>query len=306
MAGTQLPNQNHHHGVFIMAFKYPNYLVETGWLAEHIDDSDIRILDCTAFNIPDDNGGIRAESGRESWEAEHIPGSGHADLVNDLSDKSAAFRYMLPSVEQFAKAMSGYGVGAATRAVLYDSTSGSWATRIWWMLRAFGFDEAYVLNGGLHKWKLENRPVSTSPPNYPQAIFHARPRTGLMADKNEVLAAIGSGTTCVINALSPDQHHGTGGASYGRPGRISESVNVPAGDLTDPLTHAYLPPEQLSERFSNVGVDSASRVIAYCGGGIAASNDAFILTLLGYENVAVYDASMSEWAADPSLPMQTD
>ncbi len=108
-----------------MAFKYPQYLVGAEWTADHLDDDNIRILDCTAFNKPDGRGGIRAESGRESWESEHIPGSGHADLVDDLSDKSAAFRYMLPSVEQFAKAMSGYGVGAATRAVLYDSTSGS-------------------------------------------------------------------------------------------------------------------------------------------------------------------------------------
>ena len=288
-----------------MAFKHPEFLVETDWLADHLNDSAIRILDCTAFNLPDGNGGIRAESGRESWAAEHILGAGHADLVNDLSDKSASFRYMLPPVEQFAKAMSGYGVGAGTRAVLYDSTSGSWATRIWWMLRTFGFDDAFILNGGLHKWKLEGRPVTTGPSTYPPAVFHASPRAGLMADRHEVLAALGEGSACVLNALSEEQHRGTGGGSYGRAGRIAGSVNVPAGDLMDSVTHAYLPTEQLAERFAQVGADPAERVIAYCGGGIAASNDAFILTLLGYENVAVYDASMSEWAADPSLPMQT-
>jgi thiosulfate/3-mercaptopyruvate sulfurtransferase len=288
-----------------MAFKYPQFLVDTDWLAEHLNDTDIRVLDCTAFNIPDGNGGIRAESGRKSWEAEHIPGAGHADLVTDLSDESSAFRYMLPPVSQFAKAMSGYGVGAGTRVVLYDSTSGSWATRIWWMLRVFGFDDAYILNGGLHKWKLENRPLSTEAPAYPPAIFHAKPRAGLMADQSEVLSAIKDGATCVINALSSDQHLGKGGANYGRAGRIADSVNVPAGDLMDTVTHAYLSAQQLAERFSSVGANSKSRVIAYCGGGIAASNDAFILTLLGYENVAVYDASMSEWAADASLPMQT-
>ena len=288
-----------------MAFKYPQFLVETGWLADHLNDTDIRVLDCTAFNLPDGNGGIRAESGRESWESEHIPSSGHADLVNDLSDKSADFRYMLPAVSQFAQAMSGYGVGAGTRVVLYDSTSGSWATRIWWMLRVFGFDDAYILDGGLHKWKLENRPLSTELPAYPPAIFHAKPRTGLMADRSEVLSAIDDGATCVINALSSDQHLGIGGANYGRAGRIVDSVNVPAGDLMDPVTHAYRSADQLAGRFSDVGANAESRVIAYCGGGIAASNDAFILTLLGYENVAVYDASMSEWAADSSLPMQT-
>ena len=125
-----------------------------------------------------------------------------------------------------------------------------------------------------------------------------------MADRLEVLAAIEDGSTCVINALSKDQHLGTGGANYGRPGRISNTVNVPAGDLIDPETHVYRSPDQLADRFANAGADKESRVIAYCGGGIAASNDAFILTLLGYENVAVYDASMSEWAGDPSLPMQ--
>ena len=288
-----------------MAFKYPDFLVETNWLADHLNDSDIRVLDCTAFNRTDGSGGIRAESGRESWVMEHIPGSGHADLVNDLSDNDAHFRYMLPQVPQLAQAFSGCGVGAGTWAVLYDSTSGSWATRIWWMLRAIGFDDAYVLNGGLHKWKLEDRPVNSDPSTYPPAIFLAKPRSGLMANKDEVLAALDQGVTCVLNALSEEQHLGSGGANYGRAGRISGSVNVPAGSLTDPVTHAYLPAEELAKRFAQVGADRAERVITYCGGGIAASNDAFILTLLGYEDVAVYDASMSEWAADPSLPMQT-
>jgi thiosulfate/3-mercaptopyruvate sulfurtransferase len=288
-----------------MAFKYPEFLVETDWLAEHLGDSDLRVLDCTAFNLPDGNGGIRAESGRDSWAKEHIPGSGHADLVVDLSDRETSLRYMLPQLPQLAEAFSRYGVGAGTRAVLYDSTTGSWATRIWWMLRAIGYDDAYVLNGGLYKWKLEGRPVDDIPTSYPPTIFVARPRAGLMANKDEVLAALGESSTCVLNALSEEQHLGSGGASYGRTGRISDSVNVPAGDLLDPITHAYLPADQLAEKFAHVGADSAKRVITYCGGGIAASNDAFILTLLGYENVAVYDASMSEWAADSSLPMQT-
>lgn len=288
-----------------MAFKYPQYLVETGWLSEHLNDSGIRVLDCTAFNRPDGGGGVRAESGRESWANGHIPGSGHADLVNDLSDKSASFRYMMPPAEQFAEAMSSYGVGAGTRAVLYDSSSGSWATRVWWMLRAFGFDDACILNGGLHKWKLEGKPVATGPAVYPPAVFHAERRPGLIADKVEVLSALGQGSACVLNALSKEQHLGAGGTNYGRAGRIANSVNVPAGDLMDPASHAYLPAEELDQRFAQAGVDPGERVITYCGGGIAASNDAFILTLLGYENVAVYDASMSEWAADGSLPMQT-
>ena len=147
--------------------------------------------------------------------------------------------------------------------------------------------------------------MTNEPSAYPPAIFHAKPRTGLFADKTEVLAALGQEATCVLNALSEEQHLGAGESNYGRTGRIADSVNVPAGDLMDPTTHAYLSAEEMAERFAQVGAASADRVITYCGGGIAASNDAFILTLLGYENVAVYDASMSEWAADASLPMQT-
>ena len=125
-----------------------------------------------------------------------------------------------------------------------------------------------------------------------------------MANQAEVLAAIESGGTCIVNALSAEQHRGEGPARYGRAGRITGSVNVPANSLIDAETKAYLPLEELREQFASVGADAAGRVIAYCGGGIAASSDAFVLTLLGYENVAIYDASLSEWAADESLPME--
>jgi thiosulfate/3-mercaptopyruvate sulfurtransferase len=124
-----------------------------------------------------------------------------------------------------------------------------------------------------------------------------------MTDKAGVLAALGAPGACVLNALTAEQHQGTGGVAYGRPGRIAGSVNVPARDLVDPATHAYLPAEALREKFAKSGALDAGRVVAYCGGGIAASSDAFVLTLLGHDGVAVYDASLSEWARDPSLPM---
>lgn len=211
---------------------------------------------------------------------------------------------MMPPVNQFATAMGGYGVGNGTRAVLYDSSSGSWATRVWWMLRALGFDDACILDGGLHKWKLEGRPLDTYQSTYPPTVFNPKPRTGLIADKDEVMESLGKRSTCILNALSKEQHMGYGGADYGRAGRISGSVNMPASNLMDSRSHAYLPAEELAWRFAQVAPDHSERIITYCGGGIAASNDAFILTLLGYEDVAVYDASMSEWASDDSLPMQ--
>ena len=109
----------------------------------------------------------------------------------------------------------------------------------------------------------------------------------------------------MLNALTDEQHRGTGGVTYGRPGRIAGSTNVPARELVDPDTHAYLPIEVLRAKFAAAGALDASRVVTYCGGGIAASSDAFVLVLLGHPDVALYDASLSEWASDASLPMET-
>jgi thiosulfate/3-mercaptopyruvate sulfurtransferase len=288
-----------------MSWTHPEYLVETDWLAANLEDPALRVVECTTILHPRPDGGYRAESGRATWAAGHIPRSGFADLTDDLCDRSSSWLYMMPPADQMAAAMSRLGIGEGTRVVLYDRAVNMWAARVWWMLRAVGFDRAAVLNGGWKKWTVEKRPTSTEPCVYPAARFVPRPRPELFADKRAVLAGLGQSATCVINALSAEQHHGTGGVAYGRPGRITGSGNVPARDLVDPATHAYLAPEVLRQRFAASGALDAGRVITYCGGGIAASSDAFVLTLLGHEHVAVYDASLSEWAADPSLPMQT-
>jgi thiosulfate/3-mercaptopyruvate sulfurtransferase len=287
-----------------MTVPMPDLLVETPWLAERLGEPDLRVLECTVFLHPDPAGGYRAESGRAAWAAGHIPASGFVDLTDELSDRTSPFRFMMPSPPAIAEVMSRQGVGEASRVVLYDRAMNMWATRVWWMLRAVGFDAAAVLNGGWRKWTAEGRPVSTDVAVHEPARFVARPRPGLFAGKEEVRAACDDPGTCIVNALTEEQHHGTGGVTYGRPGRIPGSVNVPARSLVDPRTHAYLPADVLRARLAAVGATEAGRVITYCGGGIAASSDAFVLTLLGHRQVAVYDASLSEWATDPALPME--
>jgi thiosulfate/3-mercaptopyruvate sulfurtransferase len=280
-------------------------LVETDWLAERLDDPGVRVLECTVYLHPADvPGGYRAESGRARWAEGHIPGAGFADLQADLSDQSASLRFMMPPAAQFADAMTRYGVGDGVRVILYDRFVNMWAARVWWMLRAFGFDGAAILNGGWKKWTLEGRPVATDDGARPSRPFTARPRPGLVADKAGVLAALGEDRVCVLNALTEEQHRGTGGVAYGRPGRIAGTANVPARALVDPETHAYLSDDALRAKFTAAGALDAQRIVTYCGGGIAASSDAFALALLGRDDVAVYDASLSEWAADPSLPME--
>ena len=283
-----------------------NPLVETTWLADHLADPRVRVLECMVYLHPADvPGGYRVESGRAKWMEGHIPGAGFADLHEDLSARDIPLRFMMPPATQFAEAMSRYGVGDGVRVILYDRFVNMWAARIWWMLRAFGFDDAAVLNGGFKKWTHEGRPVATDDGAAPRRSFTARPRPELITDKRGVLAALGDGRACVLNALADEQHRGTGGRTYGRPGRIAGSANVPAATLVDPETHAYLPTETLRAKFAAGGALDAQRVITYCGGGIAASSDAFILTLLGHPSVTLYDASLSEWAADPSLSMET-
>ena len=286
-------------------FVHPEFLVETEWLERHLGDPELRVFDCTTHLIPDPKTTYQVVPGRADFEKAHIPGAQFIDLQADLSDNASRLRFMKPSADAVAAAMGRLGVGAESRAILYSTANPQWATRVWWLLRCFGFDNAAVLNGGFQKWHREARPVETGParPRQP-ARFVVREERPLMVGKDEVKAAIGDGAVCTLNALSAEQHAGTGGNSYGRLGRIAGSVNLPAATLVDPATNAFLPADDLRRRFAAVGALDRE-VVTYCGGGIAASADAFALVMLGHDRVKLYDASMSEWANDPSLPMET-
>ena len=286
-------------------FSDHEFLVETAALERRLGDGGLRIFDCTTNLIPDPKTTYQAVPARADFEKGHIPGAQFIDLQADLSDQGHRLRFMLPSVEAFAAAMSRFGVGEETRVVLYSTANPWWATRVWWLLRVFGFDDAAVLDGGWQKWSREGRPVETGPAKpQPPGRFVVRELRPLMVGKAEVSRAIGDGAVCTLNALSPEQHAGAGGNSYGRPGRIKGSVNLPAAHLIDPATNAFVPAAELRRRFESVGA-FGKEVITYCGGGIAASADAFALVMLGHPDVKLYDASLSEWATDPTLPMET-
>ncbi len=285
-------------------FVHPEFLVETEWLEQHLGDPELRVLDCTTHLIPDPKITYQVVPGRADFEKAHIPGAQFVDLQADLSDNSHRLRFMKPSAAAFAAAMGRFGVGERSRVVTYSTTTPQWATRVWWLLRVFGFDNAAVLNGGFQKWSREGRPVETGSARPPAlARFVVREERPLMIGKDEVRRALDDGAICTLNALSPEQHAGSGGNSYGRLGRIAGSVNVPAAHLIDPMTSAFLPADELRRRFDAVGAFD-KEVITYCGGGIAASADAFALVMLGHDRVKLYDASMSEWATDPGLPME--
>ena len=286
-------------------FTHSEFLVDTAWLSQHLDDPDVLVFDCTTHLIPDPKITYQVVPGHEDFAKGHIPGAQLIDMLRDVSDTTHRFRFMRQSPEDFAAAMRKLGVNNTSRVVTYSTANAWWATRMWWLLRVFGFDNAAGLNGGWQKWTREGRTVETGTAKpRPAGDFTVREVRDLMVDKAQVLAAINDGTVCTLNALAPQQHTGSGGNSYGRPGRIAGSVNLPAAHLLNPDTNEFLPPDELRRRFNAVGAMDRE-VITYCGGGIAASADALALVMLGHENVKLYDASLSEWATDPNLPMET-
>ncbi|MEI7870936.1 MAG: sulfurtransferase [Alphaproteobacteria bacterium] len=279
-------------------------VISTEELARRMGAPALRVFDCTTYLKPGPDGRYIAESGRANYDKGHLPGAAFLDLQADLSDKNSKLRFTLPPLEDLTKAFAAKGVGHGTFVVLYSHASPVWATRIWWMLRAVGFDDAAILDGGLDKWKAENRPLSTEAATHPAATLSLRARPELFVDKEKIKGAIGAPGTLTLNALSHDQHKGAGGVVYGRAGRIAGSSCVPAASLfgTD---KALKPIAELRAAFDGVGAAPDKRVLVYCGGGIAATLDAFVLTaMLGHRNVSVYDNSMQEWANDPALPME--
>ncbi len=285
---------------------HPEFLAATDWLAAHVGDPDLVVLDCTLHLIPDPKITYTVKSGREDFEKGHVPGAQYIDLQEDLSDNGKLpLRFMLPQRAAFAAAMRRFGIGNQSRVVTYSTTTPQWATRVWWVMRNFGFDNAAVLDGGFQKWAREGRPVETGPARTRKpGDFTVREERPLMVGKDAVRAAIGDGAMCTINALQAAQHAGAGGNTYGRRGRIAGSVNVPTAGLVDPATGTYLPAPALRARFDAVDAFD-KRVITYCGGGIAASVTAHVLVMLGHPEVRLYDASLSEWAKDEALPMET-
>jgi len=276
-------------------------LVTSEWLNQHLDDPDLVVLDCSVRIEMDGSGGMRSVSGRPDYEAGHIPSAGFADLTGELSDLDSPFQFALLNPEQFVAVMGALGVGDESRVVLYDNSNSVWAARVWWMLRWVGFDRAALLDGGLGTWTAEGRPLSSEPASRPAQQLTANPRPELIADRDEVLTAIDNDSVHLIDAM-PESHFRGDMVLYDRSGHIPGATNLPSSSLMDE-SGAFRPVEELASKLDG---DRNARTITYCGGGIAASSNAFVMTRLGFTDVAVYISSLQEWANNFDLPMETD
>ena len=285
----------------------PGPLVDDTWLAAHLDDPRLVVLDATALlPSPREDGDYRSASGRGTWAERHVPGSRHADLTGDLSDHDAPYHFVVPSPEALAAALARLGVGEGDEVVSYDSGGGIWAARLWWMLRAIGVPAA-VLDGGLEGWEAAGRPLASGDDT--DVVPAVRPvtpvvRPDLWAGIEDV-AAISRGERpgTLVCALPAGGYDGSAPTRYSRRGHIPASRSLPGRGLVDESGHV-LPAEELAARVGAVLDADDSPVVLYCGGGISAAGAALALTLLGRTDVSVYDGSLEEWSKDPARPME--
>lgn len=267
-------------------------LVTTDWLSAHLDDPNVVVLDCTVFVDTQAQQGWNVVSGRANFDANHIPGAQFADLLRDLADPDSPLILALPTPERFCAALGGLGIGDETCVVVYDDNGSMWAARVWWMLRWIGHDRAAILDGGMKAWKAEGRPLTSQARTVMPRSLAPRPRPELVATMAEVSAGVAAGGLRLIDSLNADSFLAA---------HIPGAINVDARDLID-RTGRYRSRDELT---AMLGGPETTRTITYCGGGVAAASTAFALTRLGFSDVAVYVASMQEWAADPNNPIET-
>ena len=283
-----------------MPYAHPESLVETEWLAAHLDDPDIRVVDAS-FKLP----GITPMA-REDYDRGHIPGAVFFD-IDDIAEPGTSLPHMIPSPELFARKMEGLGIGDEDRVIVYDSAGLSSAGRAWWMLRLFGHHNVALLDGGLPKWKAEGRPLETAVPNPPRRRFTARFDPALVRDKRALLDNLSTRREQVVDARAAGRFAGI--AEEPRPGlrwgHIPESRNLPYDRVTDPQTHRLRDADELSGLFRDADIALDRPIVTSCGSGVTACALAFALHLIGHPGAAVYDGSWSEWGLPGDTPVET-
>lgn len=288
-----------------MPHAHPEFLVSPAALAAMLGDADLVVLDCTSAIAPsDDAATFKLVTGEETFREGHIPAAQFVDIERDLSLPADGLLFTFPPVELFAEAMARLGVGAQSRVVVYSTAQPGWAARVWLMLRAFGFDNAAILDGGFQAWKRTGLPVEQGEAR-PRPAATERFKWTLRPDLFVSLAKVEDrGKAVLVNALGADSYRGEASVAYGRPGRIPGSVNIPTASLVDPATGRYFDQATLEKIFAAGGVKPDDAIIAYCGAGVAASNVVFARLLTGANApAAVFDGSLLEWASDPKRPL---
>lgn len=282
-----------------MAHDDPRTLVSTDWLAAHLKDPDLRVLDGTWF-MPSEARNARAE-----YEAAHIPGARFFD-IDDISDQRSELPHMAPPVEKFMSRLRQMGVGDGHQVVVYDAHGLFSAARVWWMFRLMGQDNIAVLDGGLPKWQAEGREIEDLPPVIRDRHMTVRRQAHMVKDVTQVSAASKLGDHEILDARSPGRYRGEEPEPRAglRGGHIPGSKNVYYRDL---LTGdgTMKDPDGLRAVLDKAGVDLRKPAITTCGSGVTAAIINLALERIGKTDHALYDGSWTEWGAFPTVPVAT-
>ena len=277
-----------------------NWIVETDWLASHLDAPDLVILD-GSWHLPTSGRDARTE-----YLAEHIPGALFFD-IDDLADEKSPLPHMLPPTVKFASRMKKMGIGDGKRIVVYDSYGLFSAARVWWTFRAMGHQDVAVLNGGLKKWKSEGRPLEDGAP-VARSSRHFTPlqNSELLRDLDDMKGYVAKGNMQIVDARPAGRFEGKDPEPRPglRQGHIPGSKNVPSGSIVN-ADGTLKSKAELEKIFAAAGIDPSEPVVTTCGSGVTASMLALSLAVLGQTNAAVYDGSWAEWGKDDGLPIAT-
>jgi thiosulfate/3-mercaptopyruvate sulfurtransferase len=275
-------------------------LVTTDWLAAHLNDATVKLVDAT-FKLP----GLLPLP-KDDYLAAHIPGAVFFD-VDAVSDHDNPLPHMFPSAAQFGRDVGALGIGNDDTVVLYDA--GGWvaAPRAWWMFLSYGHDKVRILDGGLKKWRAEGRAVESGEVTPKPATFKAAYDAGRVRAIGEMIANVASKAEQVIDARAGERFEGR--VAEPRPGlrsgHIPNSRNLPYSQLFDAATGAMKPRDELRRAFAGAGVDMDRPIVTSCGSGVSAAVVTLALYRLGVRGTALYDGSWSEWGQADGPPVAT-